>query len=380
MQLGRRWPVEGVDGESYEAFYPDRLPRSVDLSKGTVSLLADAEAAMGRLEGIGRLLPNPNLLIRPYLFREAVASTRIEGTQTTLGDSFLAEVAETTHGPDTEEVLNYVGAMEDGVRKLKQGDSFDLDLLCRLHAVLLAGVRGRDREPGKVRDKQNWVGPRNSRLKEASFIPPPPEEVRPLLADWIRFANGDSDIPVLVQSGMLHYQFETIHPYEDGNGRLGRLLIVLHFIFRQRLSRPLLYLSPYFENDRSEYVSWLTLVRERGDLDGWLGYYLRGVVREAGDALYRVQKLVDLRESYRTRVMRDSRSGTLIGLVDELFANPILTARRAVDRLGVSIPTALKAMGKMVEIGILEEMPPGPRKQRRFVADEVMAALDDEWR
>ena len=376
--FGQPREVKDAEGEVYEAFIPNAMPRSLDLSEKTIGQLAEAEAAVGRLEGIGRLLPSPELLIRPYLFREAVASTRIEGTQTTLGESFLAEVAEISHDPDTEEVLNYVMAMTDGVTLMEKGHPFDLGLVRRLHAVLLAGVRGRDRNPGQIRTLQNWIGTPNTGRRGASFIPPPPAEVGPLMDDWIMFANEDTAIPVLIQSGMLHYQFETIHPFDDGNGRLGRLLILLHFIFRKRLSRPLLYLSSYFEEERPEYISWLTLVRERGDLDGWLGFYLKGVVRKAEDALRRIDKLVELRESYRTRIMDVTRGGAVIGLVDELFANPILTARRVVGRLDVSIPTAFGALEKMMELEILEEMPPGPRKQRRFVASEVMAALDDD--
>ena len=376
--FGQPREVKDSEGEIYEAFIPNEMPRSLDLSEKTIERLAEAEAAVGRLEGIGRLLPNPGLLIRPYLFREAVASTRIEGTQTTLSESFLAEVADVTQDPDAEEVLNYVEAMTDGVALLEKGHPFDIGLLCRLHAVLLAGVRGRDRNPGLIRTLQNWIGPPNTGRKGASFVPPPPEEVTPLMEDWIMFANGNSNIPVLIQSGMLHYQFETIHPFDDGNGRLGRLLIVLHFIFRKRLSRPLLYLSSYFEDEQPEYISWLTSVRVRGDMDGWLGFYLKGVVREAEDALHRIDKLIELRESYRTLIMSATRGGTVIGLVDELFANPILTASRVVGRLDVSTPTAFGALEKMMELKILEEMPPGPRKQRRFVASEVLTLLTED--
>ncbi len=378
-EFGQRRMAETAGGEKYEAFFPAEMPLSVDLSKRTVGLLAEAEAAVGRLEGTGRLLSNPNLLIRPYLFQEAVSSTRIEGTLTTLGESFLAEVADVTQGPDTEEVLNYVRAMTDGVALLEQSNSFGLDMMCRLHEVLLAGVRGRNRNPGQVRTTQNWIGPPNAKIKEASFVPPPPEEVGRLLDDWIRFATGNSDIPVLIQSGMLHYQFETIHPYDDGNGRLGRLLIVLHFIYRKRLSRPFLYLSSYFEDERPEYIAWLNSVRQQGDLDGWVGFYLKGVIREAEDALGRMRQLIDMRESYRERILSSIRGGTAIAICDQIFANPILTASRVVGSLHVSTPTALAALEKMMELRILEEMEPGPRKQRRFVAEEVMSILDDDW-
>ena len=254
-----------VPGLGYQAYHSRPLPQSVELAPSTVVCLADAEAALGRLAGAGRLLPNPHLLIRPYLLREALSSARIEGTQASLLGVLEAEAEERQYTPDIEEVLNYVLAMEKGLDRLDR-IPLSLRLVREMHAILLSGVRGQERRPGEVRTSQNWIGPPGSTLKTASFVPPPPGEVGRLLSDWEGFVHQNRAIPVLVQSGLLHYQFETIHPFLDGNGRMGRLLIVFHLVIRDRLPQPLLYLSSYFERHRDEYYSKLQGVRERGIL------------------------------------------------------------------------------------------------------------------
>ncbi len=368
--------IRRVPGKGYLAYYPRLLPGSVDLSPETVQLLADAEAALGRLAGVGRLLPNPHLLIRPYLLREALASTRIEGTRASLVGVLEAEAHGEALGPDVEEVVNYVRAMEQGLDLLEEVP-FSLRLVREMHAILLDGVRGRDRRPGEIRASQNWIGSPGATIETASFVPPPPEELPSLLFDWERFVHENQTIPVLVQSGLIHYQFETIHPFLDGNGRLGRLVIVFHLVLRGRLPSPLLYLSPYFEQRREEYYEMLQAVRERGDLDSWIRFYLHGVEMQANDAVVRAERLVDLRERYRGLVMESTRSQA-VALVDVLFAHPILTARIVEQNVDVRRPTALRMLDQLAELGILSEMEPGQRRQRRFVAREVLAALDEE--
>ncbi|GIU93178.1 MAG: cell filamentation protein Fic [Acidimicrobiia bacterium] len=368
--------VRPVPGKGYLAYYPRPLPESVELSPGTVRLLADAEAALGRLAGVGRLLPNPHLLIRPYLLREALASTRIEGTRANLVEVLEAEAGGEALGPDVEEVVNYVRAMERGLALLERLP-FSLRLVREMHAVLLDGVRGRDRHPGELRTSQNWIGGPGATIETASFVPPPPEELGPLLADWERFVHENRSIPTLVQSGLIHYQFETIHPFLDGNGRLGRLVIVFHLILHGRLPSPLLYLSPYFERHRDEYYARLQAVREVGDLDGWIRFFLRGVEVQANDAVARAERLIDLREDYRTRVTGSTRSQA-VAVVDLLFAHPILTARLVEANVDVRRPTALRMLDQLADLGILREMASGPRRQRRFVAPEVMAILSED--
>ena len=358
------------------AYHPSPLPNSIDLAHDTVLHVADAEAALGRLAGAGRLLPNSHLLIRPYLLREAVASARIEGTRASLLGILEAEADGNGNSPDIEEVLNYVLAMEAGLVHL---DSlpFSLRLIRDMHTTLLMGVRGRERNPGEIRTSQNWIGPPGSTIVNATFVPPPPSELGHLLSDWERFVHENRSIPVLVQSGLLHYQFETIHPFLDGNGRMGRLLIVFHLVIRDRLPQPLLYLSSYFEKHRDDYYAMLQGVRERGDMDAWLRFYLDGVKTQANDAVRRAERLINLREKYRARVIESTRSQAVL-LVDSLLANPIINTRRVETRLGVKRPTSIRMLGLLEELGILTEMEPGRRRQRRFMAEEVMRTIEEE--
>ena len=368
--------VQPVPGLGYRAYYPNTLPPLVELASDTVTRLADAEASLGRLAGAGRLLPNPHLLIRSYLLREALASARIEGTQASLLGVLEAEADDAEYTPDIEEVLNYVAAMEQGLTRLDTLP-FSLRLVRDMHAVLMDGVRGRERLPGEFRTSQNWIGPPGSTIQSARFVPPPPGELSNLLSDWERFVHQNQGISVLVQSGLLHYQFETIHPFLDGNGRMGRLLIVFHLVLNGRLPQPLLYLSSYFERHRDEYYDKLQGVRERGDLDAWLRFYLTGMETQANDAVTRAERLVDLRESYRARVVESTRSQA-VTLVDSLFANPIITARRVERSLDVKRPTSLRMLDQLQDLAILTEMAPGPRRQRRFMAAEILRVLEAE--
>lgn len=368
--------VRSVPGKGYRAYYPNPLPKSIDMAHDTVMRLADAEAALGRLAGAGRLLPNPHLLIRPYLLKEALSSARIEGTQASLLGVLEAEAEAQKNDPDIEEVLNCMDAMEEGLTRLNNLP-FSLRLVRNMHAVLLRGVRGRERQPGEVRVSQNWIGPLGSTLETASFVPPPPGELAALLSDWERFVHENRTISVLVQSGLLHYQFETIHPFLDGNGRMGRLLIVFHLVLRERLPQPLLYLSSYFERRRDDYYTGLQGVRERGDMNAWLRFYLEGVETQANDAVRRAERLIDLREKYRARVMESTRGQAVI-LVDSLIANPIVNAHRVEARLGVKRPTSLRMLGLLEKLEILTEIRPGPRRLRRFVANEVLETLEED--
>ncbi|HEY5260767.1 MAG TPA: Fic/DOC family N-terminal domain-containing protein, partial [Solirubrobacteraceae bacterium] len=219
-------PRRTLGRHGYTAYYPAPIPRAMELPTTTIRLLADAEASLGRLAGVGQLLPNPHLLIRPYLMREAIASTRIEGTQASLADVFEAEASGEPPNADVEEVLNYIDALEWGIGQMSKLP-LGARLIREIHRRLLAGVRGRERMPGQFRRTQNWVGDSGSTIETARFVPPPPEELPGLLADWERYAHEDLvEVPRLVQNALLHYQFETLHPFLDGNGRIGRLLSV----------------------------------------------------------------------------------------------------------------------------------------------------------
>lgn len=355
------------------AYFPNSIPRTVDASAANVVAMADAEAALGRLAGAGRLLPNPQLLVGPYLRREAVASTRIEGTLASLAELYDAEVDERPLGPDVEEVVNYVNAMETGLRRL---DTLPLSsrLIREMHAVILAGVRGRERQPGEFRRTQNWIGASGATIETATFVPPPPDALDELLHDLEEFIHEDPTLPPLIQAALLHYQFETIHPFLAGNGRLGRLLVVLFLVVRDRLPAPLLYISPYFEQRRDDYYAALQGVRERGDIDSWLALFLDAVITQASDAVRRAERLTDLRERYRETVQAQTR-GSANRLVELAFAQPVLTARFVEQRLGITRPSALSALRVLEDAGILTEASDGPRGQLRWRATGVLDVL-----
>lgn len=371
--FGRARRTPGPHG--YVAYFPRPIPRSVEISAANLLRLADAEAALGRLAGAGRLLPHPHLLVRPYLRREAVASTRIEGTQASLLEVFDAEASEQPLTADVEEVVNYVRAMEAGLVRLSTLP-VSTRLLREMHAVILAGVRGRERQPGEIRSTQNWIGPPGATIETATFVPPPPAELSDLLTDLERFVHEQPELPPLVQAALVHYQFETIHPFLDGNGRLGRLLIVFFLVVRDRLPEPLLYLSPYFEERRDQYYEALQRVRERGDLEQWLALFLDGVRVQSTDAVVRAERLTDLREDYRSRVRSVTR-GAANDLVDLAFEQPVLNARFVESRLSVTRPAALAALRQLADVGILTEIAGGPRRQLRWRATQVLSALVD---
>lgn len=357
----------------YVAYFPTRLPRQVPISSENLMLIADAEAALGRLAGAGRLLPDPHLLVQPYLRREAVASTRIEGTQASLLQVFDAEAGDEPLGADVEEVVNYVRAMELGLRRLETLP-LSTRLIREMHGVILAGVRGRDRQPGELRITQNWIGSGDATIESATFVPPPPGQIAELLSDLEYFVHEDPQLPPLVQGALVHYQFETIHPFLDGNGRIGRLLIVFFLVVRDRLPSPLLYLSPFFEARRQAYYDALQGVRQRGDLDTWLRLFLLGVHTQANDALARAERLSDLRERYRRSVQAKTRGGAN-RLVDLVFEQPVVNARTVERRLGLSRPSALNALRQLEDVGVLAAAREGPRGQLRWRAEEVLQLL-----
>lgn len=357
----------------YVAYFPAPIPRALGLPHSTVRLLGDAEGELGQLAGISRLLPNPDLLLRPYLLREALSSTRIEGTQASMAEVFEVDAAGDAPNADVEEVVNYVAAMRWGLERL---DELPLStrLLCEMHRRLMDGVRGRELAPGELRTSQNWIGAPGSTVETAQFVPPPPDELAKLLADWERFANEEPELPLLVQNALLHSQFETIHPFLDGNGRLGRLLLAFFLVARGRLGMPLLYLSSYVERHRQAYYDALQTIRETGDPIPWVELFLTAVKTQAGDAVRRAQQIVELREQYR-QIAAAMGTTNALALVDLICENPIVTTRAIEGRLGVSRPTALRLLRRMEERGVLKEGAEGVRGQRRYVALAMMDAI-----
>lgn len=336
----------------------------------TMILLADAESALGRLAAVGSLLPSPELLVRPYLLREAVSSTRIEGTRATLPEVLDIDAAGANPGADVEEVVNYVEAMRWGLSRLETLP-ISVRLLREIHGRLMAGVRGRERSPGEFRATQNWIGPPGSTVESAPFVPPPPTELPALISDWERFAHEDPEMPLLVQNALLHAQLETIHPFLDGNGRLGRLLLVFFLVARGRLPEPLLYLSAHLERHREDYFASLRAFQERGDAIPWIDLFLTAVATEAADAVSRAARIVALRDRY-AELAASQGTPNALALVDLICENPVLTTRSIESRLSVSRPTALRLLRRMEERGVLSEQEPGARGQRRYVALELL--------
>lgn len=362
----------------YVAYFAARIPRALELPSSTVRLLADAEGALGQLAGVGRLVPNPDLLIRPYLLREALSSTRIEGTQATMAEVFEIDAAGGTPNADVEEVVNYVAAIQWGLGQL---DKLPLStrLLCEMHRRLMAGVRGRELSPGELRTSQNWIGAPGSTIETARFVPPPPGGLPRLLTDWERFAHEEAELPLLIQNALLHSQFETIHPFLDGNGRLGRLLLVFFLVARGRLTAPLLYLSAYLERNRQSYYDALQTIQETGDPIPWIELFLAAVQTQAADAVARAQRIIELRERYRQAAAAVG-TPSAVALVELICENPVVTTRSIEDRLDVSRPTALRLLRRMEEQGVLSEGEAGARGQRRYVAREMMDAVAGEAR
>ena len=363
-------------GDGNHAFVPPSAPTAIPLSTSLVNALADANHALGNLEGTGRHLSNPRLLIGPYLRREAVLSSRIEGTETGYSDLMLFEAGETAESPDTREVLNYVDALESGVLRLQELP-VSLRLVRELHATLMKGVRGGDRAPGEFRRMQNFVAPRGTPIEDAVYVPPPAGPVlEGALDDWERFIHREDEIPLLIRCAWMHYQFETIHPFIDGNGRTGRLLIPLLLIERGALSQPMLYVSAYLEQHRAAYYDSLMAGRLRGDLVPWIALFLEAVKTQAADAITRAERLNALRESYHGRFQK-SRSGVLRPLIDELFARQALTVPSLARQLQVSEPTVQLAVNVLAAAGILH-LGHRNRRGRVYIAHEIVAAIMPE--
>jgi Fic family protein len=357
---------------------PDPLPPEVTWSPELIRALSDADRMIGRLAGEGRRLPNPHLLIRPFVRREAVLSSRIEGTRATLGELLAAEAgAAVERNPaDLREVANYVVALEYGVKRLKKLP-LSLRLMRELHEKLMAGVRGDYATPGEFRRLQNWIGPPGCALANAVYVPPPPTELMACLGDWEKFLH-DRSLPALVQIAMIHSQFEAIHPFLDGNGRVGRLLITLFLVEREILPTPLLYLSAFFEATRRDYYERLRGVTERGEWSEWLQYFLNGVARQAEDALGRAERINGHLAEWRVAAAGTS-SRVPLSLVDQLAANPFLTIKGAARRLGVAFTTAQRAVARLEALSIVKEVSHAKR-DRVYCAKALMDILEEPAR
>ena len=375
--MSRSTPIPGtmIKQGSYSAFLPASLPPELAWNARLIGALSDADRLLGRLAGEGGRLPNPHLLIRPFIRREAVLSSKIEGTQATLGELLAAEAgADVNRSPDDlREVANYVSALEHGIRRLRKLP-ISIRFVSELHEKLMHGVRGHNAAPGQFRKIQNWIGKPGSTVATASYIPPPPGEVEPCLASWEKFLH-ESTLPPLIIIGLGHYQFEAIHPFLDGNGRVGRLLITLFLIEREILPTPLLYLSAFFEASRRDYYDNLRAVSERGAWHDWIEYFLLGVARMSEDALNRATRINALLTKWQRDLSGESSRNPL-KLVDELGMNPFLTINTAAERLGVAFTTAQRAIDRLQKAHIVQPVSDAKR-DRVYCANALLKILEE---
>ena len=380
MQRGEAGTYESttISGEQVRAFVPLPLPPNPALALGgsLQRTLEAATLALGRLDAISTLLPDDTIFLYAYVRKEAVLSSQIEGTQSTLSDLLLFELEEAPGVPveDVVEVSNYVAALNHGLRRLEEGFPLCNRLIQEIHRVLLSRGRGSGKSPGEFRRSQNWIG--GTRPGDAEFVPPPPTAVPDCMAALERFYHADDEIPFLVRAGLAHVQFETIHPFLDGNGRAGRLLITLLLCNAGILRQPLLYLSLYFKQHRNEYYDLLNLVRRAGDWEEWLAFYLGGVRVTAEGAVATSRRLVELFASDRTTIEQHvgRRAGSALRVHDALKARPVVSLPQVCVHTSLSFPTASAAMQLLVEQGIARELT-GRTRNRKFAYDRYLSIL-----
>lgn len=382
-----QYAISVAGGETVRAFVPFPLPPvpPLDLSGARQTMLEKATLALGRLDSIALLLPDPQLFLYAYVRREAVLSSQIEGTQSSLSDLLLFELDELPGVPfdDVVEVSNYVAALEHGMARLREGFPLCNRLLREMHVHLMSRGRGSEKAPGEFRRSQNWIG--GTRPVNARFVPPPPQELEACMTALERFIHGvtddgSSDLPVLLKAALAHVQFETIHPFLDGNGRLGRLLIALLLHVGGALSQPLLYLSLYFKQHRTLYYELLDRVRTDGDWEAWVDFFLEGVEQTAHGAVQTARRLVDLFQQDTQRVQGVERvrrgSANVLRVLDTLRQRPLCSLRQLGSSAGISFPTVSKAMLTLVEMGIARELT-GQRRNRVFVYDAYLNILNE---
>ena len=360
----------------YWAFVPNALPPAIEWDTELVSQVSKADLAVGALSGRGETLPNPHLLIYPFIRREAVLSSRIEGTQSSLSDLLLFEATQVEKQRDVKEVQNCVRAMEYGLKRL---DELPLSLrfIRELHGILMEGVRGQHATPSEFRQSQDWVGSAGAFLGEATYVPPPVPEMQECLNQLEKFLHARTRLPPLVEAALVHYQFEAIHPFLDGNGRIGRLLATLLLCQRNVLSKPLLYLSAFFEKHRLEYYELLLNVSQSSQWRKWIEFFLQAVTEQSDDAVSRSRHLMELLRNYSQLAREKHLPPTAGQLVELIFMKPVLNAKTVQELLKVSYPSAQYALTSLENAGILAEIT-GRKRAKAYAAKGILKALDGE--
>lgn len=364
---------------NYQAFIPTPLPPKppVRIEGALQNLLSRADMALARLDGLAEMLPNVDLFIAMYVRKEALLSSQIEGTQASLDDLFAFERGEKLGNlNDVTEVVNYVKAMNYGIERL-QSLPMSLRLIKEIHALLLEGVRGSERLPGEFKRSQNWIGPPGCTLNEATFVPPPPHEALEAMGDLEHYFHDKAKLPVLIDCAIVHYQFETIHPFLDGNGRMGRLLITYYLYWKEVLHKPLLYLSYYFKKNRQEYYDRLNMVRDTGNYEQWIDFFLKGVVDTAGSAMETARKVLEL-QTYHRRLLWEKKisSPLAVGILEQLFYTPVVSIGPLAKQFDISYQAASTLVSQLEKAGILKETT-GRKRDKRFVYSDYLNILDE---
>lgn len=365
----------------YRAFIPEALPPEppVHITNELQQLLSEADRALGRLDGSIQILPDADMFVYMYVRNEAVLSSQIEGTQSSLQDLLAAEAEILTPNrpKDAVEVINYVSAMNYGLERLSTLP-VSTRLICEIHGELLKGVRGSHLTPGELRTSQNWIGPEGCTLREANFVPPPPSELAEAMSSLERFIHYGTELPLLIKIGLVHAQFETIHPFWDGNGRVGRLLITFLLCQQRTLTQPVLYLSYFFKRYRQQYYDELQAVRDAGSWEKWLAFFLRGVAAVSEQSTDTVQRILALRESHR-RVINDHFGRAAANghrVLEHIFSRPVVSVDDVEELIGTTYQTANNLVARLVEYGILREFT-GQARNRAFIYQSYLELFNE---
>lgn len=365
--------------QGYLAFVPAPLPPDIEWSAKLLAALSKADRSLARLAEVGNAFPAPHVVARPFIRKEAVLSSQIEGTRTSFQELLSYEAGQLSlfgNLEDTREVHNYVQALDYGLERLETLP-LSIRLIREIHGILLRGVRGELMTPGEVRRSQNWIGRPGATLNEARYVPPPPDEMHECLSALERYIHDESELPSLLRIGLVHYQFEAIHPFLDGNGRIGRLLVTFLLVAWGLLSQPLLYLSNFIEINRQEYYDRLLAVSQKGAWDAWLMFFLDGVYSQAEDASQRIANLQELRAQYQKKFATERTRENLSHLVDYLISAPITSISQAQEALDMgSFTTIQRYIEKLESLGIVREVT-GKGRNRIYQADQILKILDD---
>jgi Fic family protein len=363
--------------KGYKAFIPESLLKlNVQINPEIQKLLLQADRALAKLDGISITMPNPELFIAMYVKKEALLSSQIEGTQASLEGllEFEANLVPDESIDDIKEVINYVNALNYGIERLKTLP-MSLRLIKEIHKILLTGARGATKEPGEFRKSQNWIGPVGATLNEATFVPPPPRMVLDLMGDLEKFIYQEDNIPHLMKIALIHNQFETIHPFLDGNGRVGRLLITLYLYWKDLLTQPLLYLSFYFKKHREKYYDLLMKSRTEGLLDEWIMFFLQGVYETSIEAIDTAKKIIELKEEILNKLYENSISSIYaVKFLDILFKQPLIDINTAISQLKIHKDTANELIKKFNKIGILREIT-GKQRYRKYIFTDYLMII-----